>query len=118
MNAAEAAKAAGVSKTTVLRWFAKCRAVCTSIEMSLPPLTGTLEEPIQVDESYFSRRHKNNHGRLRKVDKRPSTETVAREELEIELDGWGSAEPDHEGNEEEVVRQTHRTNYGSKVVDP
>ena len=81
MNAEQAARASRVSKDTAVRWFSKFRNVCSSVEMTLPLMTGTREKPIQVDESYFSVLRKCNRGRSCIGNKRASTKSVAREEL-------------------------------------
>ena len=118
MPTSRAAKAAEVSKNTLISWYAACREVCSRTETALPKMLGTPEEPIQVDESYFSGRRKYNRGRLRKGDRQASNEAEAQEELEIELGGWGSADPSEDENEEFDGPPIRRRNYGSRVVGP
>ncbi len=61
--------------------------------MALPKMYGTTEEPIQVDESYFSGRRNNNRGRPKARDEKEPSETAARQELEIELPEWDLTTP-------------------------
>lgn len=101
MTLERAAKAAGVAKPTATAWFAKCRKVCTDSEMSLPKMHGTIDEPIQIDESYFAGRRKYNRGRLRVGDRRQPAERAARQEMEVDFANWGSVDPERESNESE-----------------
>lgn len=118
MSYAQAAKAAGVSKDTVVNWFKVCRRVCGSSESALPKMIGTLEEPIQVDESYFSGRRKYNRGRMQRGDKSAPGEQQARQELVIELESWGSVDPSDDDGDEFSGRPTRKNNYGQRVVGP
>ena len=54
----------GRCSNTVVYWFIMCREVCSSIVHGRPQMVGTRDNPVQIDESYFSGRRKNNRGRL------------------------------------------------------
>ena len=84
----EAAVATGVSKQSICTWYSKCRNFCSTSESTLPKLKGTIEQPIETDESYFSGRRKNNKGWLAVGDKRPTGEKEAAQEMEIEFASW------------------------------
>ena len=118
MTINETSDAVGVAKQTISDWFEKCRHVCSTTELLLPKMRGTPEQPIQVDESYFSGRRKYNRGRLAKGDKRSSREYTARTALEIELAEWGSVDPPVHAGGEFAEKPTRRTNYGEQVVGP
>ena len=54
---------------------------------------GTIEEPLQIYESYFAGKRKYNRGRLAGRDKKAVDEDKALEKLGIELAEWGSVDP-------------------------
>ena len=54
----------GRSKQTIVDWFNMCREVCSSIMEKRPQMIGTEDNPVQIDESYFSGKRKNNTGCL------------------------------------------------------
>ncbi len=56
MTTDQAAAAAGVARQTIIDWNKLCRQVCSHSESMLPKIIGTDDQPIQVDESYFTRR--------------------------------------------------------------
>ena len=46
----------GRSSTTVTDWYNMCREVCFNVIAKKPPLAGTFENPIQIDEASFAGR--------------------------------------------------------------
>ncbi len=88
MRCNQAAKAAGVSKNSVVKWYSACRQVGSLAEFMLHKILGTHNEPIQIDESYFAGRRKYSCGRLCKSDKNCPGEQEARQRIEIELAAW------------------------------
>lgn len=93
MTTEESTAAPGVTKNIACVRFKKFRSLCSTSEIYLPKLFGTVEEPFQVNESYFSGCRKNNRGPRRREGRRASTDINARQELEIELAVWGSIDP-------------------------
>ncbi len=79
------AKALMCQNQTVCNCSKRFSAFHSAKEMYQLSTDRTRVEPIQVDESYFSRRRKCNRGWLRNGNQRRSTETSERAELEIEL---------------------------------
>lgn len=67
----------GRSSNTVTDWYNMCREVCTSIVEGREPMVGTIEDPIQIDESRFAGRRKYNRGRLLQGDQRPRQRDLA-----------------------------------------
>lgn len=120
MTITDAAAAAHVSKQTITDWWSMCREVCTLFVESRPKVKGTMEDPIQVDESYFAGRRKYNRGRLRRWDKKPKGEFQAQkemqeEEIEIKNADWGAVEPEKDKDEPKPSRNR---NYGNRVMGP
>eukprot|EP00171_Calliarthron_tuberculosum_P002679 IDg2679t1 len=64
MTLRQAAFTLGHSFPTVVDWFNLCREVCTKKIENEPQLIGTVNEPVQIDEAYFSGRRKYNRWRL------------------------------------------------------
>ncbi len=54
----------GHSSSTVIDWLNLMREVCTHSVEAEPKMVGTAENPVQIDESYFSGRRKYGKGRL------------------------------------------------------
>lgn len=59
----------GHSHMTIVDWNTQCREVCSLAVKQLPKLRDTKERPVQVDESNFSGRCKNDKGRVLKGEK-------------------------------------------------
>ncbi len=73
---------------------------------------GTIEEPLQIYESYFAGKRKYNRGRLAGRDKKAVDEDKALEKLGIELAEWGSVDSPESDSELEqlgVDRSTELT---------
>lgn len=73
-------KIVGCSSATVVDWFGFCREICTEVVSldRLGQMTGTKEQPIQIDEARFAGRRKYNKGRLLEGDQPPeSTDSEA-----------------------------------------
>ena len=80
-------------------------------------MRGTVDEPLQLVESYFAGRRKYNRGRLRAGDKKPRGDEESQTEHIIKMAQWGSVDPSS-GEDELERRPTFRTNYGKRVVGP
>ena len=52
-------------------WFNMCREVCSSIVEARGQMVGTLDNPIEIDESRFAGKRKYRRGRLLQGDRRP-----------------------------------------------
>ncbi len=80
-------------------------------------MNGTLEEPIQIDESLFAGRRKYRRGRLASGDKNPPGERAAHQAFEEEL--AQTLSDDTDCSEDELGgRVCWRTNYGRRVRGP
>ena len=86
--------------------------------MSLPKIVGTTTRPIQVVKSYFAGLRKYNRKEVKKGNRRASTESVARAEMEVGLTKRGSTDPSQDEGDEFSERTAYRRNYGKRVVDP
>ena len=84
----------------------------------LPKLHGTVNERLQVDESYFSDKRKYNRRHLTKGYKRSSREYAARTEVEIELALWSSVQPKVDESSSLDGGKTYRRNYGNQIIGP
>ena len=58
----------GQSHTTLLDWLTQCREVCALVVQRGPKFVKTFQQPVQVDESYFSGQRKYGKGRLMSGD--------------------------------------------------
>ena len=56
------------STQTIVEWFNTCRSVCEAVIEKQPKMFRTKTHPIQIDESYFSGKHKYSRGRLLEGD--------------------------------------------------
>jgi len=92
----------GLSRQSIVVWSKKCRKLCPMVLYTAPKFTGTEEEPIQVDESYFRGRRKYNRGRYGPYDKRNPGEKKAQKE------------------EEELVADVieSKRNHGNRILGP
>ena len=76
----------GVSQPTVIDWYNMCREVCSHvIHTGRQLMVGTADQPIQIDESRFAGKRKNNAGRLLAGDRPPQ---VRDEEVFVALGVW------------------------------
>ena len=76
----EVSKIVEASTVTLSKCFYSCLALCTATEIVQPRMDRTREELIQVYESYFSDRRRNNKGRFRRGGRRASNVAAEREE--------------------------------------
>ena len=79
------------STATVVEWWRTCRQVCSAVLELEEKYEGTIDQPVQIDESYFSGRRKYNRGRLLHGD----CAKVSNQDHEdgYELTEWGADAP-------------------------
>ncbi len=92
MTVREAAYTTGHSQNTVIDWFNMMRKDCIRSIENQPKMVGTATNPVQIDESYFSRRRKYGRGRLM----RGNLDENGTDEPRGELPGWNSEIPSSE----------------------
>ena len=72
---------------------------------------------MKVNRSYFVGRRKCNRGRFQVGDRKKSNERQVRQELEVEVEGFGEADPSSgEDGDELTGRLCFRENYKGRVV--
>ena len=81
----DAAEVCGTTQNSIVRWWSMCRNVCTLVLDNEEKYVGTADQPVQVDESFFSGRRKYGRGRLQSGD------TSKNSSEEHEFDDWVSA---------------------------
>lgn len=74
MPIGQTAELTGRNVKTVTAWFEMCRDVCSQVLERKPKMTGTAEDPIQIDEARFAGRRKYNRGRMLLGDATPLSE--------------------------------------------
>lgn len=83
-------------------------------------MKGTIDDELQIDESYFAGKRKYNRGRLRAWDKRvyggkEARDEMDKENLEVEWAEWQSVDPDPCNTE---PKPSSKRNYGNRVIGP
>lgn len=99
----------GLAKRTVNKWNNLCREVCQRVILRQRKFVGTEENPVQIDEAYFSGKRKYNRGRFRKGDYKAVGEDQARLEEER------CAGDKHYGPYTTIQ---NKRNFGGRVVGP
>lgn len=94
----------GICRGSIVDWLNLFREVCTSFLKDEPLYAGVADDPIQIDESYFSGRRKNNVGRLQVGNIRSSNESQERAQEEVDSGNTLPTTPDR--------------NMGGQVVGP
>lgn len=105
----------GHSRATIFYWWNLFREVCTRTLDAQPMMHGTFENPVQIDESYFSGKRKYHRGSLLSYDKKaPREENSANSRSEVVVQV--PTIPDWHGEYPECPKGN--INYGNRVAGP
>ena len=91
------------STSTVVEWWVNYRIVCTGVLEAEPKFVGTLENPVQVDETYMSGRRKYQRGRMLHGDRNNQTADTNDNYESDEIPDWGeeTADENEDRNKDE-----------------
>jgi len=92
MTIAEASYATNHSTSTVTFYYKRFRKICTLSMNAEPKMYGTKENPVQVDESFFSGQRKYNKGRLLAGNKKKKYPDDDNDDLPAD---WNEDDPKH-----------------------
>lgn len=85
MTVCDAAAVTKHSSATVVEWWTNSRRVCSGVLEIIPKYEGTVHDPVQVDELYFSGKRMYKKGRLMSGNKK------VREDNDVIEDGYDNA---------------------------